>query len=153
MIDVDVILTGGIVAAMNDGVDLFDPGAAVGRAGVIETVGQADQAAAVYAADDVVDCTGCFVIPGFINAYTHALMTLFRGLDEVFQRVAQDKGCECIGLPVLNFWGVEGSGKSWLTRHLACRHRPIAPNLQSEWGGGECCLEPGWPFARDRRWA
>jgi 5-methylthioadenosine/S-adenosylhomocysteine deaminase len=78
--NVDVILTGGSVATMNDEFDLFDPGAVAIREGNIEAVGSADQIAAAYVADEVVDCDGCVVIPGLINAHTHAPMTLLRGL-------------------------------------------------------------------------
>jgi 5-methylthioadenosine/S-adenosylhomocysteine deaminase len=80
IINVDVILTGGSVATMNDKFDLFDSGAVAIRDGNIEAVGPADQVLAVYTADDVVDCSGCVVIPGLINAHTHAPMTLLRGL-------------------------------------------------------------------------
>ena len=80
MTKVDVILTGGSVATMNDGFDLFIPGAVAIREASIEAVGPADQIAAAYTADEVVDCSGCAVIPGLINAHTHAPMTLLRGL-------------------------------------------------------------------------
>ncbi|MBL7064527.1 MAG: amidohydrolase family protein [Anaerolineae bacterium] len=80
MIEVDVILTGGSVATMNGDFDLFIPGAVVVHDGVVEAIGPADQIAAAYIADEVVDCSGCAVIPGLINAHTHAPMTLFRGL-------------------------------------------------------------------------
>jgi 5-methylthioadenosine/S-adenosylhomocysteine deaminase len=80
MTEVDVILTGGSVATMNDDFELFTPGAVAVRAGLIEAVGPADQVGATYTADDVVDCGGCAVIPGLINAHTHAPMTLLRGV-------------------------------------------------------------------------
>jgi 5-methylthioadenosine/S-adenosylhomocysteine deaminase len=80
MTEVDVILTGGSVATMNDDFELFTPGAIAVRAGLIEAVGPADQVGATYTADDVVDCSGCAVIPGLINAHTHASMTLLRGV-------------------------------------------------------------------------
>ena len=80
MTEVDVILTGGSVATMNDDFELFTPGAVAVRAGLIEAVGPADQVGAMYTADDVVDCSGCAVIPGLINAHTHASMTLLRGV-------------------------------------------------------------------------
>ncbi|MCP4542114.1 MAG: amidohydrolase [Chloroflexi bacterium] len=79
-INVDAILTGGSVVTMNGEFALFNPGAIAIRGGNIEAVGPADQVMAVYAADDVVDCSGCVVIPGLINAHTHAPMTLLRGL-------------------------------------------------------------------------
>ena len=77
---VDVILTGGSVATMNDDFDLFNPGAIAIRGGVIKAVGPADQIEAAYSANEVVDCGECAVIPGLINAHTHAPMTLLRGL-------------------------------------------------------------------------
>jgi len=80
MTKVDLILTGGSVATMNDDFDLFDPGAVAIRAGNIEGVGPVDEIAAAYTAPQVVDCSGCVVIPGLINAHTHAPMTLLRGL-------------------------------------------------------------------------
>ncbi len=80
MTDVDVILTGGSVATMNSDFDLFTSGAVAVRDGIIEGVGPADQVTAAYTAGEVVDCSGCAVIPGLINAHTHAPMTLLRGL-------------------------------------------------------------------------
>jgi 5-methylthioadenosine/S-adenosylhomocysteine deaminase len=80
MAKVDAILTGGRVVTMNDAFDLFDPGAIAIRGDLIEAVGPAQQIAGAYTADEVVDCTGCAVIPGLVNAHTHAPMTLLRGL-------------------------------------------------------------------------
>ena len=80
MTGVDVILHGGAIVTMNDRFDLFTPGAVAVRDGTIEAVGPADQIGAAYTADAVVDCSGCAVIPGLINAHTHASMTLLRGV-------------------------------------------------------------------------
>jgi 5-methylthioadenosine/S-adenosylhomocysteine deaminase len=80
MTKVDTILTGGTVTTMSDDFDLFSPGAVAVRAGVIEAVGLADQISGLYSADEVVDCRGCVVIPGLINAHTHAPMALLRGV-------------------------------------------------------------------------
>ncbi len=79
-IKVDVILSGGSVATMSDGFDLFDPGAIAVRGGIIEAVGPVERITSAYSADDVVDCSGCVVIPGLVNGHTHAPMTLLRGL-------------------------------------------------------------------------
>ncbi len=79
-VKVDVILTGGTVVTMNGEFDLFDPGAVAIRGGNVQAVGPADQITDTYTADDVVDCSGCAIIPGLINAHTHAPMTLLRGL-------------------------------------------------------------------------
>jgi 5-methylthioadenosine/S-adenosylhomocysteine deaminase len=76
----DLVLTGGIVATMNERFDLFDPGAVVVREGAIVAVGPADETTAAWEAAEVVDCQGHAIIPGLINAHTHAPMTLVRGL-------------------------------------------------------------------------
>ena len=76
----DLILTGGIVATMNDRFDLFEPGAVVVKDGAIAAVGPAEEIEAAWEATEVVDCRGHAVIPGLVNAHTHAPMTLVRGL-------------------------------------------------------------------------
>jgi 5-methylthioadenosine/S-adenosylhomocysteine deaminase len=43
--------------------------------GRIAAVGQVDQSA-----DDVLDCTGCVVLPGFVNLHNHVANTLLRGV-------------------------------------------------------------------------
>jgi 5-methylthioadenosine/S-adenosylhomocysteine deaminase len=80
MKDIDLILTGGEVLTMNEGFDLYSPGAVGVEDGAIVAVGPADEVTASYQADDVVDCGGCAVMPGLINGHTHAPMTLLRGL-------------------------------------------------------------------------
>jgi 5-methylthioadenosine/S-adenosylhomocysteine deaminase len=45
--------------------------------GRIEAVGP--DAAAAYDADEALDAEGCLVMPGLVNAHTHAAMTLLRG--------------------------------------------------------------------------
>ncbi len=76
----DLILTGGVVVTMNEQSDLFEPGAVAVRDGVIVAIGPAGEIEAAWEAAEVVDCRGCAVIPGLINAHTHAPMTLVRGL-------------------------------------------------------------------------
>ncbi len=76
----DLILTGGIVVTMNDQFNLFDPGAVAVQDGAIVAVGPAEQMATEWEAEEVLDCQGHAVIPGLINAHTHAPMTLVRGL-------------------------------------------------------------------------
>ena len=44
---------------------------------VIDSV--SDSLAGVDKTDDIIDASGFFVIPGLVNAHTHAAMTLFRG--------------------------------------------------------------------------
>jgi len=80
MTEIDLILTGGDVLTMNASFELFAPGAVGIQDGAIAAVGLAEDLAAEYTAAEVVDCTGCAVMPGLINGHTHAPMTLLRGL-------------------------------------------------------------------------
>ncbi len=80
VVSVDVVLTGGQVATMNGRFDLFPDGAVAIQGRNIEAVGPAQDIAAAYAGKEVVDCSGLAIIPGLINAHTHAPMTLLRGL-------------------------------------------------------------------------
>jgi 5-methylthioadenosine/S-adenosylhomocysteine deaminase len=80
MTDIDLILTGGDMLTMNESFDRFSPGAVAIDDGAIKAVGPADQVIGSHSADEVVDCSGCAVIPGLINGHTHTPMTLLRGL-------------------------------------------------------------------------
>jgi 5-methylthioadenosine/S-adenosylhomocysteine deaminase len=80
MTTIDLILTGGDVLPMNEGFDRFSPGAVGVHEGAIAVVGPAEDVLASYDAAEVVDCSGCAVMPGMINGHTHAPMTLLRGL-------------------------------------------------------------------------
>ncbi|MEA3377293.1 MAG: amidohydrolase family protein [Chloroflexota bacterium] len=80
MTDIDLILTGGDVLTMNDSSDRFSPGAVAIGGGAIQAVGPADEIATSHRAREVVDCSGCAVMPGLINGHTHTPMTLLRGL-------------------------------------------------------------------------
>jgi len=78
--NVDVILTGGTVVTMNPTWDVWEDGAVAVNGQDIVAVGPADQIAAGYEAETVVDCRGHTIIPGLINTHTHVPMSLLRGL-------------------------------------------------------------------------
>jgi len=80
MPEMDLILTGGDVVTMDEDFVLHSPGAVGIRDGVIVVVGSADRVADEYTAEEVIDCSGCAVIPGLVNGHTHASMTLLRGV-------------------------------------------------------------------------
>ena len=80
MINVDKVLTGGVVATLNAEFELFAPGAVAVRRDSIEAVGSVEEIMGACSAREVVDCSGCAVVPGLVNAHTHAPMTLVRGL-------------------------------------------------------------------------
>jgi 5-methylthioadenosine/S-adenosylhomocysteine deaminase len=76
----DVILTNAIVITMNGNSDLFPDGAVAILGDHITAVGATRDIAAEYQGKETVDCAGNALIPGLINAHTHAPMTLLRGL-------------------------------------------------------------------------
>ncbi|GIV84688.1 MAG: 5-methylthioadenosine/S-adenosylhomocysteine deaminase [Candidatus Roseilinea sp.] len=76
----DILLTGGIVITMDDAFQQYPNGAVAIRGDSIVAVGDADRIMATYTAGEVIDCTGCCIMPGLINCHTHTPMTLLRGL-------------------------------------------------------------------------
>jgi 5-methylthioadenosine/S-adenosylhomocysteine deaminase len=77
---VDLLLTGGTVVTMDPGGNVFSQGAVAIRGREIVAVGEAEQLAARYTARETVDCRGCAIMPGLINAHAHIPMSLLRGL-------------------------------------------------------------------------
>ena len=78
----DVLLTGGTVITMNGDHDLFYEGAVAIQGDAIVAVGSAAEVGGTYEAAEIVDCSGHAIIPGLVNAHTHAPMTLLRGLND-----------------------------------------------------------------------
>lgn len=77
---VDTILAHGIVLTMDDDYTLIRDGAVVMQGEDVVAVGAATTILESYSADEVVDCTDCAILPGFVNAHTHVPMSLLRGL-------------------------------------------------------------------------
>jgi 5-methylthioadenosine/S-adenosylhomocysteine deaminase len=76
----DLILVGGIVLTMDDEFTCYEPGAVAVDGRSIVAVGAEEEVTAEWKADETVDCTGHAILPGLINAHTHAPMTLVRAL-------------------------------------------------------------------------
>lgn len=77
---VDILLTNAVVLTMNDNGDIYPSGAVAISGSRIVAVGPASELAAQYQATETIDCAGRVVMPGLVNAHTHAPMTLLRGL-------------------------------------------------------------------------
>jgi 5-methylthioadenosine/S-adenosylhomocysteine deaminase len=77
---IDLILTNATIVTMDgDGTVLRDGAVAIdGRA--IVAVGAASELAERYSARETIDCSGCAILPGLINAHAHVPMSLLRGL-------------------------------------------------------------------------
>jgi 5-methylthioadenosine/S-adenosylhomocysteine deaminase len=80
MAHVDTILTGGVVITMNQSFDLITDGAIAIQDSKIIAVDSSAVINSTYTADEIIACNGQYILPGFVNAHTHAPMTLLRGL-------------------------------------------------------------------------
>jgi 5-methylthioadenosine/S-adenosylhomocysteine deaminase len=77
---VDTLFTGGTVVTMNAAFNVYPDGAVAIHAGKIVAVGTRESLIAQFESDDLVDCSGQYILPGLVNAHTHVPMTLLRGL-------------------------------------------------------------------------
>ncbi len=80
MSEVDTLLLHGHLIAMDDSFTAYRDGALAIKGDVIVAVGESDDLAARFTARTSIDCAGCAIMPGLINAHTHLAMTLLRGL-------------------------------------------------------------------------
>ena len=76
----DLVLTNAHVVTMDDRFQVFRDGALAILDGKLVAVGPAREVLAAYPATELVDCGGKALIPGLINAHTHAAMSLLRGM-------------------------------------------------------------------------
>ncbi len=77
---VDLLITNGLVLTLDDGDRRFSPGSlAVAGFGIV-AVGPSHALDAAHSASRILDASGCVILPGLVNAHTHAAMTIFRGL-------------------------------------------------------------------------
>src|SRR5262245_52498563 len=73
----DLLLTNALVVTMDERFTVHSPGSVATSGGTIVAV---EAGHARYDADQTIDCGGRVVMPGLVNAHTHAPMTLLRGL-------------------------------------------------------------------------
>ena len=77
---VDLLILNGLVLTLDCHDQRYDPGGVAIRNGEIVAVGPAEAVQSAVRASKTLDVAGCVVLPGLINAHTHAAMTIFRGL-------------------------------------------------------------------------
>ncbi|MGQ9667914.1 MAG: amidohydrolase family protein [Anaerolineae bacterium] len=76
----DMLILGGTILTMDDqGTIIHDGGIAI-RHGMLVYVGTEEEARRRYHAPETLRADSCLLIPGLINAHTHAPMTVYRGL-------------------------------------------------------------------------
>jgi 5-methylthioadenosine/S-adenosylhomocysteine deaminase len=77
---ISLLITGAWVVTMNDAGEVFSPGAVAVKGEHIAAVGPSGDLSRRYQAKQVLDYPQGLILPGLINAHTHAAMALFRGL-------------------------------------------------------------------------
>jgi 5-methylthioadenosine/S-adenosylhomocysteine deaminase len=77
---VDLLLTGAWVLTQNPGRETFHPGAVAIKGEAIVAVGPVAELQARYVPVQALNYPRGLILPGLINAHTHAAMALFRGL-------------------------------------------------------------------------
>jgi len=77
---VDTLFTNAIVLTMDEKFTYYEHGCLAVRDDCIVAVGAEAELKEQFTAKEVVDCQGKVLMPGLINAHTHAAMVLLRGL-------------------------------------------------------------------------
>ena len=77
---VDLLIHNAMVLTLNDADDIFHPGVVAVSDDEIIWVGPEDSWPARFEPREQLDMAGGLIMPGLINAHTHAAMTCFRGL-------------------------------------------------------------------------
>jgi|GEM_PF-587 len=77
---IDLLLEDGLVLTMDDSYRLFNPGAVAIDQGLIVGIGEQAELEREFEPRARFACRGRIVMPGLVNAHTHAPMSLLRGL-------------------------------------------------------------------------
>jgi 5-methylthioadenosine/S-adenosylhomocysteine deaminase len=78
--EVDLVVAGGVVLTADQDWNIYDPGAVAVDRGAIVGLGPREEVEQAHRGRERIDASGKLVMPGLINAHTHAPMTLFRGI-------------------------------------------------------------------------
>jgi len=78
--EVDLMVIGGIVLTADEDWNIYEPGAVAVDGGAIVGLGPREEVERAYRGREQIDASGRLVMPGLLNAHTHAPMTLFRGI-------------------------------------------------------------------------
>lgn len=80
MTQVDILLHNAHVLTMDEALTQYNRGAVAIHGDSIVAVGPEDKIEKEYSGKETIDCKGKILMPGLINAHTHAPMTLLRGI-------------------------------------------------------------------------
>jgi 5-methylthioadenosine/S-adenosylhomocysteine deaminase len=98
-VNVDVLVSGGLVVTMDPERRLLDPGAVAIEGNRIVAVGPAARLESEYAPARRIPAAGRMVLPGFVNLHSHAGLTILRGIGE-------DRGSASLYPPAMAVWEV-----------------------------------------------
>ncbi len=76
----DMLITGGTIVTLDERDTIFTPGALAIDGDAIVAIGEKEEILSSYQGRDTIDVSGSIIMPGLINAHTHAAMTCFRGI-------------------------------------------------------------------------
>ncbi len=80
MEDIDVLIKNGRILTLDESDRMISDGLVAIRGGKILALGETQTLHSRYHAGKIIDANGGIVMPGLINAHTHAAMTCFRGI-------------------------------------------------------------------------
>lgn len=76
----DLIIENGYIVTVDSDDTVYPLGSIAVIDNKIAAIGHSDEIENIYVADKTIDAMGKLVMPGLINAHTHAAMTIFRGM-------------------------------------------------------------------------
>jgi len=76
----DLLITNGLLLPLANHSKILFPGAVAIAGNRIAALGKSEQITSEYEAPRTIDASDCLVMPGLVNAHTHAAMTCYRGL-------------------------------------------------------------------------
>lgn len=77
---VSLIIKHAVILTMDEKHSVLEDGAIAINGNRIEALGSTTKIEQNYAPEQLIDASGCIIIPGLINAHTHIPMTYFKGL-------------------------------------------------------------------------
>ncbi len=80
MREVDIVISGGTILTLDNDNSQIDNGLVAIDGDGIVAVGKNEDLKNMFRGIKTIDATNCLVMPGLINAHTHAAMTCFRGI-------------------------------------------------------------------------